>query len=94
MAKNKHTGSSFNDFLKEEGLYEECSASALKNVLARQIERDMKKQGLTKSAMAELMKTSRSQLDRLLDPKKTGVSLELLHRAASVIGKQIRMELV
>jgi hypothetical protein len=94
MARNKHTGSSFDDFLKEEGLYEESSAAALKNVLARQIARDMKKKGLTKSVMAGRMKTSRSQLDRLLDPKKTGVSLETMQRAASVIGRQLRVELV
>ncbi len=94
MVKNKHNGSSFDDFLKEEGLYEACSAAALKNVLARQIESDMKKKGLTKSAMAGRMKTSRSQLDRLLDPEKTGVSLETMQRAASVIGRQLRVELV
>ena len=70
MAKNPRTGSSFDDFLKEEGIYEECTATALKNILARQLAAEMKKKGLTKTVMATRMKTSRSQLDRLLDPHK------------------------
>jgi hypothetical protein len=94
MAKNPHAGSSFDDFLKEEGMYEACTAAALKKVLAWQVEQEMKQQNLTKSAMARRMKTSRSQLDRLLDPDKTGVSLEIIQRAAAVIGRQLRIELV
>ncbi len=92
--KNPHTGSSFDDFLKEEGIYEECTAAALKEVLAWQIEQEMRRQNITKSAMAERMQTSRSQLDRLLDPEKTGVSLETLQRAATVVGRELRIELV
>ena len=92
--KNPHEGSSFDDFLKEDGIYEECSATALKRVLAWQFEEAMKQQHLTKKAMAEKMDTSRSQLDRLLDPEKTGVSLETLQRAASVIGRELRIELI
>jgi hypothetical protein len=94
MSKNPHTGSSFDDFLKEEGIYEECTAAALKKVLAWQIEQEMRRQNITKSAMAERMQTSRSQLDRLLDPEKTGVSLETLQRAATVVGRELRVELV
>ena len=94
MAKNPHTGSSFDDFLKEEGIYEECTATALKRVLAWQVEQEMRRQKITKSAMAERMKTSRSQLDRLLDPERTGVSLETMQRAAAVVGRELRIELV
>jgi antitoxin HicB len=94
MSKNPHTGSSFDDFLKEEGIYEECTATALKRVLAWQVEQEMRRQKITKSAMAERMKTSRSQLDRLLDPGRTGVSLETMQRAAAVVGRELRIELV
>jgi uncharacterized protein YaaW (UPF0174 family) len=93
MSKNPHTGSSFDDFLKEEGIYEKCAASALKKVLAWQIEQEMSRQHITKSAMADLMHTSRSQLDRLLDPESTGVSLETIHRAATVVGRELHIEL-
>ena len=94
MAKNKHEGSSFDDFLKEDGIYEECTASALKKVLAWQLEEEMKKQNVTKTMMAKRMETSRSQLDRLLDPEKTGVSLETMQRAVSVVGRELRVELI
>jgi predicted thioesterase len=93
MSKNPHTGSSFDDFLKEEGIYERCTASALKRVLAWQIQQEMNSQHITKSAMADLMHTSRSQLDRLLDPESTGVSLETIHRAATAVGRELRIEL-
>ena len=94
MANNPNTGSSFDDFLKEENLYEECTATAIKRVLAWQLEQEMQRQNITKSAMAERMHTSRSQIDRLLDPEITGVSLEIMQRAASVIGRELRIELV
>ncbi len=94
MIKNPHEGASFDDFLKEENIYEECTATALKRVLAWQIKDEMKKQSITKTAMARLMDTSRSQLDRLLDPDKTGVSLETIQRAASVVGRKLRIQLV
>ena len=94
MADNPHTGSSFDDFLKEEDLYEECTATAIKRLLAWQLEQEMQHQHMTKSAMAERMHTSRSQLDRLLDPETTSVSLETMQRAASVIGRELRIELV
>ncbi len=91
--KNPHTGSRFDDFLKEEGLLEECTALAVKRVLARQIKQEMDKQCLSKTAMAERMHTSRSQLNRLLDPENTGISLEMMHRAASIIGRRLEISL-
>ncbi len=94
MTNNPHTGSSFDDFLKEEGLYEECTATAIKRVIAWQLEQEIQRQNLTKSAMAKRMHTSRSQLDRLLNPETTGVSLETMQRPASVIGRELRIELV
>ena len=94
MSKNPHTGSSFDDFLKEEGLHEECTAVALKRVLAWQLKQEMKNNHLTKSAMAERMHTSRAQLERLLNPEKTGTSLETMQRAAVAVGRELRIELV
>ena len=94
MNDNPYTGSSFDEFLAEEGLQVECTAIAIKRVLARQLEEEMKRQNLTKTEMAKLMQTSRAQLDRLLDPEKTGVSIETITRAASVVGRQLRIELV
>lgn len=94
MAKNPHTGSSFDDFLKEDGIYEEVTATAIKRVLARQIQHEMEVNALTKTAMAKRMNTSRSQLNRLLDPENTGVSLETIQRAAVIVGKRIRLDLV
>ena len=94
MINNPHTGSDFDDFLKEEGLYEECSASAIKRVLARQLTEEMKRQKISKTEMAARMQTSRAQLNRLLDPDKTGVSLDTIQRAASVVGRQLRIELI
>jgi antitoxin HicB len=94
MTDNPYTGSSFDDFLLEEGLYEECTAIAIKRVLARQLAEEMKRQNLTKTEMAKQMQTSRAQLDRLLSPEKTGVSIETITRAASVVGRKVRIELV
>ena len=94
MAKNPHTGSSFDNFLKEEEIHETCTASALKKVLAWQIEQEMKRQKLSKSGMAKEMHTSRSQLDRLLDPERTGISLEVMQRAASAVGRELRIQLI
>lgn len=94
MAKNPHTGSSFDDFLTEEDLLEETTAVAIKRVLARQIEQEMKINALTKTAMAKRMNTSRSQLNRLLDHENTGVSLETIQRAAAIVGKRVRLDLV
>lgn len=92
--KNPHRGSRFDDFLAEDGLLEETSAIALKRVIARQIAHEMEVQSISKTQMAKLMQTSRSQLDRLLDPTKTGVSIETLASAAGVVGRSLRLELV
>jgi antitoxin HicB len=93
MTENPHEGSSFDDFLREEGIYEECTATALKRVLAWQIEQEMKNNHISKTAMADLMHTSRSQLDRILDPENTSVSLETLYRTAAALGHNLNMEL-
>jgi predicted XRE-type DNA-binding protein len=92
--KNPHIGSSFDDFLAEEGILEECEALALKEILAMQIEQAMKEQGINKVQMARRMRTSRSQLDRLLDPKHTTIKLETMQRAAAILGKRIHLDLV
>ena len=91
--KNPHTGSSFEDFLEEQGMKNEIQSAAIKRVLAWQFEQAMKKQQKTKLGMAKELKTSRSQLDRLLDPANTAVSLETLTRAATVLGKELVLEI-
>jgi len=92
--KNPHIGSSFDSFLKEEGIYEDVQTTAIKRVLASQLERAMKAHKLTKMEMAKRMKTSRVQLDRLLDPDNDSVTLATLRRAAAVVGREVRLELV
>jgi hypothetical protein len=88
-----HTGSSFADFLEEEGIRNEVESAAIKKVLAWQFEQEMLKQQKTKQGMARELRTSRSQLNRLLDPKNTAVSLETITRAANVLGKQLIFEI-
>lgn len=92
--KNPHIGSSFDDFLAEEGILEETKAQAIKEVLALQIEQAMKEKGLSKSQMAKLMETSRASLDRLLDPENTSVTLHTMQKAAAIVGRRLRLELV
>src|SRR5260370_7022134 len=94
MSENPNRGSSFEDVLKEEGILEASTTTAVKKVLAWQIEEAMRTQHLTKSAMAARMHTSRSQLERLLDPEKTGVSLETIQRAAAVVARKFRITLI
>jgi DNA-binding Xre family transcriptional regulator len=94
MKKKGRIGSSFDDFLKEEGIYEEVTARAIKRVIARQLGALMQEQGLSKSELAKRMDTSRAQLDRLLDPENESVTLATLTRAAQAVGRQLRMELV
>ena len=86
-------GSPFDDFLKEEGIYEEVSARAIKRVLARQLDALMMNQKITKAELARRMKTSRAQLDRLLDPQNESVTLATLTRAAHAVGRNLRVEL-
>jgi predicted XRE-type DNA-binding protein len=90
---NAHIGSSFDDFLTQEGIHEEATTHAMKRVIAWEIEQAMQEQGLTKSAMAKRMSTSRAQLDRLLDPENNRVQLDTIQRAASVLGRTLRLEL-
>jgi predicted XRE-type DNA-binding protein len=92
--KKADIGTTFEDFLKDEGTYEAAQSVAIKRVLAWQIEKAMKKKRLTKAEMARRMETSRSQLDRLLDPDSDSVTLETLARAARAIGRQVKLELV
>jgi antitoxin HicB len=94
MTHNPHVGSAFEEFLREEGLYGECNAIAIKQVLARQLAEEMKLKKITKTEMAIKMQRSRAQLERLLDPETTGVSIDTIQRAASVVGRQLRIELV
>ena len=94
MKKKGHIGSSFDDFLKDEGIYAEVTARTIKRVIARQLDALMHDEGLTKSALAKRMQTSRAQLDRLLDPDNESVTLATLTRAAQAVGRHLRMELV
>jgi antitoxin HicB len=94
MKKKGRIGSSFDDFLKKEEVYEEVTARAIKRVIARQLDALMQDQGLSKSSLAKRMKTSRAQLDRLLDPDNESVTLGTLTRAAQAVGRHLRMELV
>lgn len=89
---NKYSGSNFDDFLAEEGILEEVSTRAQKRLLALQIEDIMVEANLTKTEVATRMQTSRSQLDRLLDPENTAVTLESLDRLARAVGKQLKIE--
>jgi predicted XRE-type DNA-binding protein len=84
----------FDDFLEADGLLEEAETIALKQVIADQLRAAMQKEGLTKTAMAERMNSSRQQLDRLLDPKNPSVTLLTLRRAATAVGRNLRIELV
>ncbi|RRR66580.1 MAG: Fis family transcriptional regulator [Candidatus Viridilinea halotolerans] len=93
MSINPHIGSSLDDFLIEEGIYEQVNEIAIKRVLAWQIEQGMKEEGLSKSAMAERMGTSRPALNRLLDPNNPAVTLKTLFRAAECLGKRLHIEL-
>jgi len=92
--KNPDIGESFDSLLKEEGIYESVQTTAIKRVLAMQLEEAMKQQKLSKVEMARRMKTSRVQLDRLLDPDNDSVTLATLRRAAAIVGREVRLELV
>ena len=91
--KKSKIGSSFESFLKDEGVLEETTARAIKRVIAFQLVSAMKKKRLTKNALAKRMSTSRSQLDRILDPNNEGVSLQALANAAKAVGRQLHLEL-
>lgn len=91
---NMHVGGSFDDFLAEEGLLAETETAAIKRVIAYQLQAFMEQQRLTKTEMAARMQTSRTSLNRLLDPSNPSVTLQTLERAAKAIGKRLRIELV
>jgi predicted XRE-type DNA-binding protein len=84
-----HSGSTFDSFLEQEGIREEVEAVAIKRVLAWQLEQAMRQQQKTKQAMAKQLHTSRSQLDRLLDPRNVSVTLDTITRAARALGKRV-----
>jgi antitoxin HicB len=89
----KHMGSSIDTFLKEEGIFEEAQAQAVKEVVAWQLAEAMKKKKISKARMAALLKTSRTQVDRLLDPR-SDITLSSLQRAAAMVGRRVTIELV
>ena len=92
--KRKNVGTSFDSWLDEEGIRQEVTAGAIKRVLARQVVAAMAQEKLTKTAMARRMQTSRSALNRLLDAENASVTLATLQKAATAIGRQVRVELV
>ncbi len=92
--KRKNIGTTFEDFLQVEGIAAEVKASALKQVLAWQLQNEMHKQNITKAAMARKMRTSRAAVDRLLDPNDPGLTLKILEKAAHAVHKKVRIELV
>jgi antitoxin HicB len=89
----KHMGSSIDDFLKEEGIFEEAQTQAVKEVVAWQLAKAMKKQKISKNKLATLLKTSRTQVDRILDPKND-ITLGSLQRAAAMVGRRVTIKLV
>jgi hypothetical protein len=92
--RNRHLGSSFDEFLRSEGLYEEVTTLAWKRVLSWEVTEAMKREGLSKSEMAKRMGTSRSQLERLLDPENPNILLETVQRAAVAVGKRLTIGLM
>lgn len=92
--KKKNKGSTLDSLLREDGIYEEVTAGAIKRVLARQLEAAMREQKLSRTEMARQMHTSRAALNRLLDPENESVTLATLQKAAVVVGREIRLELI
>ena len=91
--KKKHMGSSIDDFMKKEGAFEKAQAQAVKEVVAWQLAEAMKQKKISKNKMATLLKTSRTQVDRLLDPSND-ITLGSLQRAAEMVGRRVTIELV
>lgn len=91
--KGNRLGSSIDDFMKEEGIFEEAQAEAVKEVVAWQLDQAMKKRKISKNRMAVLLNTSRTQVDRLLNPK-SDITLSSLQRAAAMVGRRVMIELV
>ncbi len=93
MKKNKHIGSSLDDLLKEEGIFEEVEAGAIKKVIAWELTQAMEKKHISKTTMATRLKTSRTQVNRILSAK-SDVTLSSLQRAAALVGRRLKIELV
>jgi predicted XRE-type DNA-binding protein len=91
---NRHIGSTIDDVLKEEGVREEFQAKAVKKVIAWQLGQAMRDQHLSKRRLAQMMRTSRTQVDRVLDPNTGNVTLETLQRAAAIVGRKVQVELI
>jgi antitoxin HicB len=91
--KRKHVGSKFEDFLAEDGILEECRASAIKFKIARELEKAMNEQNISKAEIARRLKTSRTGVDRLLDPENTSITLNTMAKVASLLGKRIEFVL-
>lgn len=94
MARNKHRGSTLDEFLAGEGVIEEFQARAIKEVVAWQLTQAMKERKLSKNQLARQMGTSRTQVDRVLDPDAGNVTIETLQRAAALVGRRVTIELV
>jgi DNA-binding Xre family transcriptional regulator len=94
MKRNQHIGSSFDEFLAEEGLLHEATVEATKRTIAWQVAEEMRTRRISKSEMARRMHTSRAALERLLDPDNYSVTLKTLYKAAAALGKQLNLELV
>jgi DNA-binding Xre family transcriptional regulator len=92
--KNKHIGSSFDDFLEEEGIREEVETGAIKKLIAYQLQDTLRKEHLSKTELARRLETSRAAVDRLLDPYNESITLLTLKKAATVLGKNLKLELV
>jgi len=91
--RKKHMGSSIDEFMKQEGIFEESQAQAIKEVVAWQLDEAMREQKISKNKMASLLKTSRTQVDRLLNPKND-ITLSSLQRAAAMVGRRVMIQLV
>lgn len=94
MAENRHRGSTLDGFLEDEGVLGEMQAKAIKEVIAWQLTEAMRQQGFSKSRLARLMHTSRTQADRVLDPDNGNVTIETLQKAAAVVGRRLVLQLV
>ncbi len=93
MMTNKHIGGDFDDFLRDEGILDDAEAVAAKRVIAFQIAQEMERAHISQSELARRMKTSRSAVERLLDPANPSVTLSTLERAASAVGKRLKVQL-
>ena len=94
MVENKHRGQSLDSFLEEEGVLAEFQAKAIKEVIAWQLAEAMRDQKLSKKRLAEMMHTSRTQVNRVLDPADGNVTIETLQRAAAVVGRRVQLALI